>query len=163
MSEFIIPINVREEKELYTEYDPSGLSLSSDLTAYLSDYVEDRKLGENVSIEIRSDTEPDMERIRKSFILFIDKLSRRNQREIRRNMINSVRLIVIGIVFIVVGIVSANHINSVIAVIISTIGSFSVWEASAVWIESLPALRKKERLLNKFAEAKIRYTGSGTK
>ncbi len=163
MGEFIIPINVGEEKDMYTEYDPSGLSFSSNLTDYLSDYVEDRKLGERVCVEIRSDAEPDMEKIRKAFLLFIEKLSRRNRREIRRNQVNSMRLLLIGILFIVIGIVSASRINSVAAAIISTIGSFSVWEASAVWIETLPSLKKRERLLNMFAEAEIRYTGSDTR
>lgn len=163
MGEFIIPINVGEEKDMYTEYDPSGLSFSSNLTDYLSDYVEDRKLGERVCVEIRSDAEPDMEKIRKAFLLFIEKLSRRNRREIRRNQVNSMRLLLIGTLFIVIGIVSASRINSVAAAIISTIGSFSVWEASAVWIETLPSLKKRERLLNMFAEAEIRYTGSDTR
>lgn len=163
MGEFIIPINVGEEKDMYTEYDPSGLSFSSNLTDYLSDYVEDRKLGERVCVEIRSDAEPDMEKIRKAFLLFIEKFSRRNRREIRRNQVNSMRLLLIGILFIVIGIVSASRINSVEAAIISTIGSFSVWEASAVWIETLPSLKKRERLLNMFAEAEIRYTGSDTR
>ena len=160
MGEFIIPIKLGEEKDLFTEFDPSGLSFSSDLTEYLSDYVEDRRLGESVCIEIQSDNEPDIERIRKAFLLFVEKLSRRNRREIIRNQANSIRLLVIGILFIVIGIISANHINSVIAAIISTIGSFSVWEASAVWIEILPSLRKKDRLLDMFADAKIRFKGS---
>ncbi len=160
MGEFIIPVKVMEEKDLFTEFDPSGLSFSSDLAEYMVDYVEDRKLGERVCIEIQSTTEPDMERFIKAFLLFVEKYSKRNRREIIRNRMNSVRLFVIGIIFIVIGIVSANQINSVIAAIISTIGSFSVWEASAVWIEILPELRKKERLLNMFAEAEIRYKGS---
>lgn len=45
MREFLIPIHVREEEELYSAFDPSGLTLSSSLTDYLVDYVEDRKPG----------------------------------------------------------------------------------------------------------------------
>lgn len=70
------------------------------------------------------------------------------------------RLLGIGVLFIVLGILIAGQVNSVMAAIISTIGSFSVWEASAVWIETLPSLRKKERLLRRLAEAEIRYTRS---
>ena len=44
----------------------------------------------------------------------------------------------------------------IIAAIISTIGSFSVWEASAKWIETLPELKKKERILNLLSEAEMR-------
>ena len=38
MREFLIPIHVREEEELYSAFDPSGLTLSSSLTDYLVDY-----------------------------------------------------------------------------------------------------------------------------
>ena len=48
MGEFIIPIRIQEENDLYSEFDPSGMSFSSDLVAYLSDYIEDRRLGEKV-------------------------------------------------------------------------------------------------------------------
>ena len=157
MGEFIIPINIGCEKEIYSEFDPSGLSFSSDLTAYLSDYIEDRKLGEQVCIEVRSQTEPDMERLRKAFLLFADKLSRRNKREMIKSKVSALRLLLIGIVFIVVGILTESHIGQVIAVIISTIGSFSVWEASAVWIEPLPELRKRERILIKMSDTEFRY------
>ena len=157
MGEFIIPVHISDETDLYTQFDPSGLAFSSDLTEYLSDYVEDRKPGETICVEIRSDTQPDLERIRQAFHLFIEKLTRRNRRETRRNRANSIRLLLIGIFFIVIGILSAHHINSVVAAIISTIGSFSIWEASSIWIEILPALRKRERQLKMFADAKIRY------
>lgn len=160
MSDFIIPIYVRDESELYTAFDPSGLSFSSDLTEYLSDYVEDRKLGEMICVEVRSEARPDMERMKKAFAAFTDKLSRRNRREIMRSRANSIRILIIGILFIVIGISSSNHVNSVIAAIVSTIGSFSVWEASAEWIETLPALRKKEKVLKLIADAEIRYIGS---
>lgn len=160
MSEFIIPIHVRDESDLYTAFDPSGLSFSSDLTEYLSDYVEDRKLGETICVEIRSDTLPDMERLMKAFLEFTEKLSRRNKREIKLSSVNAIRLLIIGILFIFIGICSSNIVNSITAAIISTIGSFSVWEASAVWIETLPALRKREKILKEVADAKIRYIES---
>lgn len=156
MGEFMIPIHVREEQDLYSAYDPSGLSFSSDLKEYLSDCVEDRKPGESVCLEIQSDADLDIERLRKTFLLFIEKLSRRNRREMVRSRVKSIRLLGIGVLFIVIGIISANHINSVIAAIISTIGSFSVWEASAQWIEVILALRKRDRILNKLAEAELR-------
>ena len=157
MGEFIIPINIGCEKEIYSEFDPSGLAFSSDLTAYLSDYIEDRKLGEQVCIEVRSKTEPDMERLRKAFLLFADKLSRRNKRETIKSKFRVLRLLLIGILFIVVSILTESLIGQVLAVIISTIGSFSVWEASAVWIETLPELRKRDRILRKMSDTEFRY------
>lgn len=160
MEEYLIQVLVNEEKNLYAEYDPSGLSLDRGLIDYLVDCVENRKPGEKVSFEILSDTELDMERIRKAFLRFIDKHSSRNHHEMVRSQANALRLLGIGVLFIVLGILIAGQVNSVMAAIISTTGSFSVWEASAVWVETLPSLRKKERLLRRLAEAEIRYIRS---
>ena len=61
-----------------------------------------------------------------------------------------------------IGISSSNYVNSVIAAIVSTVGSFFVWEASSEWIETLPALRKKEKVLKRIADVEIRYIGIRT-
>ena len=161
MSEFVVPIRVQEEQDLYAGLDPSGISLGADLTAYLSDLVVDRRIGETVRIEIHSATVLDMERFQKAYLLFIEKLRSRNRREIAKNKANALRLLLIGVAFIVIGIAFATRLNQVLAAIISTIGSFSVWEASAVWIETLPTLRAKDRLLKMFREAGIRFIGEG--
>ena len=89
-----------------------------------------------------------MERLRKTYLLHIDKLRRRNRHEITRNKASAIRLLVIGILFILAGIFFSAGVNEVISAIIVTVGSFSVWEASAVWIETLPVLRKRDKILN---------------
>ncbi len=156
MSDFIIPLSIQDEQTLYSSFDPSGLSLSSEITDYLSDYIEERRLGERVCLEVTTDSTFDTERFRKAYLLFMQKQQRRNRREIVSCNLNAVRLLLIGIIFIVIGIVFAPKMKEIIAAIISTIGSFSVWEASAHWIEALPELRKKERVLNLLSEAEMR-------
>lgn len=74
MREFIIPIYVREEEELYSAFDPSGLTLSSSLTDYLEDYVEDRKPGEAVCIDLRANAEINDGRFRKSYARLLLKM-----------------------------------------------------------------------------------------
>ncbi|WP_139187601.1 hypothetical protein [Sarcina sp. DSM 11001] len=69
-------------------------------------------------------------------------------------------MMIIGILFILVGLVSASQIREIPTVVISTIGSFSVWEASAECIEVLPSLLKKDRILRRMADARIMYTRS---
>ena len=160
MGEFSIPLYVREESSLYNEYDPSGTSFSSDLTDYLGDYIADRKLGEKVCIEIKSEKAIDASRFQNAFRKYIDKLSARNRKEIRLKKANAIRLLMIGILFVLLGIASASHINDVLTAIISTVASFSVWEASAVWIEVLPDLRKTDRILRVLADTDIRYMES---
>ena len=157
--EFIIHVYVGSERELYSEFDPFGLVLNSDLKEYLSDYLEDRRFLENVILELHSSDEPDMERFKKAYDQFMEKLISRNKREKRKYVHESVRLLLTGIAFIVLGILVKGKVDEVVAVIISTIGSFSVWEASAVWIKMLPSLRKRAVLLKYLSRAQIRFVG----
>lgn len=157
MSKFIIPIQVMDEQELYSRLDPSGLSFSSELTDYLSDCIEDRRLGEGVYIELSAAYSPDMERFKNAYLLYLKKQQERNKKEMAKSRVNALRLLSIGIAFILIGIIFSAFLNEVIAAIISTIGSFSVWEASAVWIETLPVRRNRERLLQMLMKADIEY------
>lgn len=159
MGEFIIPIRVQEEKDLYAGLDPSGLSLSGELTDYLADYIEDRRLGERVCYEVRASKPVDMERLRKAYLLHMEKLRRRNRHEILKSRVNAVRLFIIGIAFILIGLLFARQMNDVLSAIIATVGSFSVWEASAVLIEVLPVLRKKDRILTMLSESELKLVG----
>ncbi len=122
----MIPFMVRDEQELYDVFDPSGLSLSGNVTAYLSDYMEDRRPGEHVCLEVTAEYAFDAERFRKAYLLYIQKLQARSRREIGRCNLCAVRLLLIGVVFIVIGIALASRMNEVAAAIISTIGSFAV-------------------------------------
>lgn len=66
--------HVREEEELYSAFDPSGLTLSSSLTDYLEDYVEERKPGEAVCIDLRANAEINDGRFRKSYSRLLRKM-----------------------------------------------------------------------------------------
>ncbi|MBR1530765.1 MAG: hypothetical protein IJ643_01760 [Eubacterium sp.] len=156
MSEYVIPIKVHNEEKLYTPFDYSGLSFSSELTEYLTDAVANRKIGEKVSIDLISDAGVDVNRFQNAYNNLMDKLKQRNQRELVKCNIAAIRLLLIGIVFIVLGLTLAPKLNDILAAIISTIGSFSVWEASAHWIEALPELRKNKRILATLSQCEIR-------
>ena len=156
MSEFVIPIKAENENDLYATFDPSGLSLSGDVTDYLSDYMTARRPGERVCIEVTAAGPFDPERFREAYLLFVQKLQHRSRREIVKCNVSAIRLLLIGVVFIVIGIIFSAKMGEVIAAIISTIGSFAVWEASAQWIETLPALRKRDRILSMLSGAEMR-------
>lgn len=154
---FVIPISVADEQDLYEGFDPSGLTLSEALKGYLSDFMEDRKLGDSVCLEMTSKHPLDMDRFRQAYGQHIEKLRQRSRRELRRQMVNALRLLGIGIVFVLIGILFASAMGEVTAAIVSTIGSFAIWEAAAVWIEEMPLIKAKERILLRLAEADIQY------
>ena len=57
--------------------------------------------------------------------------------------------------FVLIGIAFARNMGEVTAAIVSTVGSFSIWEASAVWIEEMPVIAARERILAMLREAEI--------
>ena len=111
MREFLIPIHIREEEELYSAFDPSGLTLSSSLTDYLVDYVEDRKPGETVRIDLIANAEINDGYFRESYDRLLRKLQDRNKRDMLKCNIRAARMMIIGILFILVGLVSASQIR----------------------------------------------------
>jgi len=148
---FCIPIKVEDETDLYAKFLPSGLSFSGELVDYLADYIEDRKTGEKLSIELHAANEPDIERFRATYSAYNQKMIQRNKRETRNVDIQAIMFLVLGIAFVVIGIVLADKIDRIAAEILAAGGSFALWGAISAFLETLPTLRFKTKLLEKVA------------
>ena len=157
MSTFCISVKVEDEKDLYDRFLPSGLSFSSELTAYLENYLEERKLGESVSLELQASQEPDMEHFRSAYHAFREKLIQRNEKAIRQTDLNTIIFLIIGMAFVSVGLTLAGRVDAILAEIISAFGSFALWGAASSFIETLPTLRFKRKRLKKLSDAEIHY------
>jgi len=151
----VIPICVDDERALYDEFDPENQRLSDAFKGYLEDFIEDRKPGEDVRLALTCSNGFDMERFRRAYRMHIDKLRRRNRRNRVRKTASALRLLGIGVAFVLIGIAFSRSMGEVVAAIVSTIGSFSIWEASAVWIEEMPVIVARERILVMLGEAEI--------
>lgn len=154
-SPFVIPICVDDGRALYDEFDPTDQRLSDAFKGYLEDFIEDRKPGEGVRLELTCSNGFDMERFRRAYRLHIDKLRQRNRRQKARKTASALRLLGIGVAFVLIGIAFARNMGEVTAAIVFTVGSFSIWEASAVWIEEMPVIAARERILAMLREAEI--------
>ena len=157
MSVFSIPVKVAEEENLYEPFCPTGLSFSSDLVEYLGDYIEDRKMGEDILIELQAEQEPDMERFRNTYTGFIEKLMRRNKKEIRLSDLRAYASLLLGVLFVFLGYALADRVSNIGAEVISAVGSFALWAAIALFIETIPTLRYKDRVLKRFLKAEIHF------
>jgi hypothetical protein len=158
MKAFTVPIKVEDESDLYDRFLPSGLAFSGELVDYLLDCIEDRKPGEKVSIELHAASEPDMERFRKTYNAYIKKLIRRNKRETTKIDIQAIMFMAMGIAFVVIGLVFADRIDRIATEILAAGGSFALWGAIAAFLETLPTLRFKTKLLKEVAaKADIRF------
>ena len=157
MDTFCIPIVVEDEQDLYEKYYPSALTFSSDLAAYLEDFLEDRKLGDGVILELQASQQPDMEHFRNAFHAFTDKLIRRNSKAIHLADLKAILFLLLGMAFVSIGVALAGRVDSLGAEIISAIGSFALWGAASTFIETLPTLRVEKKRLEIFSKAEIRY------
>ena len=150
-----VPVRVALESDLYEPFDPSGRALSSGLQAYLASFVEDREIGQEVRVELTCGRAIDERRFQEACLGHLDGLARRCGAQRKKRAANALRLLAIGIVFVVAGLALAGKIGPVPAAIISTVGSFSIWEAAAIWLEDIPSLRKRERVLGVYRRARI--------
>lgn len=151
----VIPICVDDERALYDEFDPGDQRLSDAFKGYLEDFIEDRKPSGGVRLELAGSKDFDLERFRRAYRRYIDRLRQRNRRDRVRKTASALRLLGIGVAFVLIGIAFARNMGEVMAAIVSTVGSFAIWEASAVWIEEMPVIAARKRILTRLGEAEI--------
>ena len=62
-------------------------------------------------------------------------------------------LFVIGIILIALSIFLQEKVSPVHFAIISTLGTFSIWEGASIWIIRSPALRRQRKIFKRLEEA----------
>lgn len=143
-----IKIYVTNEEEIYNRFDNTKNTLSSDLTNYIMAAMEDRPIGEAIRIVFSSQDYIDSVILERAFVNYFKSLEKRLKKEKNRSFLQSMSLLIIGIIFVIIGVVLGDNISVVLATIISTIGSFTIWEAANRWIIELPRLRIENRILH---------------
>ena len=63
------------------------------------------------------------------------------------------------IAFVLIGVAFSHTMGEVTAAIVSTIGSFAIWEAAAIWIEEMPVIAAMDRFLALPGDAEIVRNG----
>ena len=142
---FEIRVKIDREEDLYCGFDETGLTLNDDVLVYITNALEDRRAGEKLRLCFVSALDLDEDRLERAIGRYMQGIERSVKRLKRRSWLNSLRLLAIGVIFIILGLVFTDKMGAVAAAIVSTIGSFSVWEAANVWIQEFPAIRAKER------------------
>ena len=102
-----------------------------------------------------------MDHFRSTYNVFIKKLIQRNRREIRLLDLKALLFLNMDIVFVFIGLVLAGRVDVILAEIISAVGSFSMWSAAYTFIETVPTLRYKDKLLKLYANAEIFFNETG--
>lgn len=152
MKEHRIDLKIREESELYNPLDPSGFTLSDEVVSYILDKFQDRTIGDKIILHIFTEEEVDEAHAREVFLQWLETEVSRNKRERKRNNIQMARLLIIGAIIIAISIAIQIKVNAVWYTIVSTIGAFSIWEASNIWIIKNPKLKLDKRVIRKVSE-----------
>ena len=153
--DYEIQVKVRNEEELYNRFDETKNTLSDEVISYIEENLNKKRILVNLIIKIKSDNFIDEKQIEKAFKVYIDNKIELNQRHKRFNRLRQIRLFVIGLIFISISIIIGTILNSVLYTIISTVGSFAIWEASNIWIVENMESKIEKRILQSLLKAKI--------
>ncbi len=152
---FEIRVKIDREEDLYCGFDETGLTLSDDVLVYITKTLEGLRRGEKLRLCFVSALDLDEGRLEEAIAQYMRSVERSVKRLKRSSWLNSLRLLAIGVIFIVLGLVFESKMGAVLAAIVSTIGSFSVWEAANVWIQEFPAIRVKERAVSFLKQSEL--------
>ena len=148
----IIPLEIETESDLYCPFN-SNHELDEDVKSYLIRKSVENNSGKVIIVRIISKEEINENNVRNAFNQWIDMSYVQIKKEYRNNLIKEVAMFAIGIFLIGVSIILQSHIDNIIFTIISTIGAFAIWEASAILIIKTPKLRSHARTIGKWAKA----------
>ena len=153
---FEIRLRVHSESDLYNSFDDEQQTLSSDVIDYLFDRYQEKDLKDSLTVHIVSDDPVDVDRFRAAFQNYLDAQKKALKKERNKNIVKQAWMFGIGIVFIAIGIYSADRLSAVAGEIISTIGAFATWEAASIWIVENPRNRLSRKWLDILSKTKIK-------
>ena len=144
-------IKIESEEELYNSFDQFEETLSEDLISYINNKSELTSIKQKEDIEIISTKKIDENKFRKSFEKYCDEQLIRINRQQKINKTKQIGMLIVGIIFIIFSILLTDKMNVIILEIISTIGSFSIWESANSWL-----LQSKTIKFNKLRAIKLK-------
>ena len=151
-------IKIDNEHELYNTFDKFEETLSEDLISYINNKEEISSIKEKENIEIISTKKIDEDKLKKAFKKYCDEQLILINRKQKINSTKQIGMLIVGILFIIFSIVLTNKINIIILEIISTIGSFSIWESANSWLLQSKAIKYNKLKIIKLKNSEIKVT-----
>lgn len=159
MDIYTIKVKVSDEDDVYNKYDPNDLTLNNDMLDYIKGFSADCRKAEKILIDFICDKSLDEDKLQKAFHATVENETKQLHQEKKRNNVKQLWMSGIGSLFILVGILLENNVSELTTAILSTIGSFSLWEAAAIWIIENPANRMKRRWLKNLKKTEVAVNG----
>ena len=152
-----ISIDVVDEMNLYNKFDRDGLTLSEDVISYIISKAEVNLLKDKIEIELISKEAIDENKFIAAFNNYIEDQSKILKKEDRLNLTKQIWMSIIGVIFIAMSISLSIKFDDLILEVISTIGSFALWEAANSWLLERKSLKLSKIHLIKLSNSEIRF------
>ena len=150
-------IKIDNENELYNPFDKFEETLSEDLISYINNKTEISSIKEKEDIEVITSKKIDENKFKKSFEKYCNEQLILINRQQKINRTKQIGMLIVGIIFIIFSILLTDKINIIILEIISTIGSFSIWESANSWLLQSKAIKFKKLRAIKLKNSKIKF------
>ena len=150
-------IKISNEDELYNSFDKYGETLSEDLISYINNKSEIALTNVKEDIEIISSKKIDENKFKNSFEKYCDEQLILLNRQQKVNKTKQIGMLLVGIVFIIFSILLTDKINLIILEIISTIGSFSIWESANSWLLQSKVIKFNKLRVMKLKNSEIKF------
>ena len=147
----IIDLVIEKEKDLYNPFDLEK-NLSEDVKTHIMKKAREKRLTD-VQIRIVYQEAVNEEDVRAAIFRWLDSAKEELKGKTRKNLVKMIWLFVFGIVVISLSIFLQSKINSLLFTIITTVGTFSIWEGANAWIIQGPDLRIQKRILNRIIDS----------
>ena len=156
-------IKIDNEDELYNSFDKFEETLSEDLLSFINNKAEVASIKEKEEIEIISTNKIDENKFKKSFEKYCDEQLILVNRQQKINKTKQIGMLIVGIIFIIFSILLADKINIIILEIISTIGSFSIWESANSWLLQSKTIKYNKLKVIKLKNSEIKFKNNSSK
>ena len=150
-------IKIDNEDELYNSFDKFEETLSEDFVSYINNKEEIALLTEKEDIEIVSKNKIDENKFKKAFEKYCDEQLILIRRQEKINKTKQIWMLIVGIVFIIFSILLTDKINVIILEIISTIGSFSIWESANSWLLQSKVIKFSKLKAIKLKNSEVKF------
>ena len=152
-----IQLNIENEEQLYNSFDKFNNTLSDDVYSYINNRIEFTNITDKIEIKINSNEKIDSDHFIQAYNAYIDEQLKLAQKESKFNTTKQIWLLGIGILFIIFSLIFSEKINVIVLEIISTIGSFSIWESANSWLIERKIIKGKKIRLRRLKNAEIKF------
>ena len=152
-----IQLNISNEEQLYNSFDKFNKTLSDDVYSYINSRIEFSHITDKIEIVVNSDNKINNDNFINSYNTYIDEQLNLVEKEGKLNTTKQIWLLLIGVLFITISLMLNEKLNVIFLEIVSTIGSFSLWESANSWLIERKVIVGKRLKLKRLKNAKISF------